>query len=241
MASSTATDSTDDSSEDESTDGTDGGLLPALDFCGGGFRCQTSCNQFDQDCPEGEKCTAYASSGETWDAEKCVIVHGDLEPGEPCTYDGRAAGTDDCGPTSMCYGGICQAYCGGTAADPVCPAGFGCTSSGNEALTLCLASCDPLAQDCAVGSCYSHNEQFLCNPSGSIESGQPCGLVNDCAPGNACVEAELVPGCVGSACCSPFCNLEQPDCTTPGTECVAWFEPGQAPAGLERVGVCLSP
>ena len=234
------------SSESDSTDDPDPtdptGFVPDTGCAGAGFYCTPGCEIFAQDCPEGEKCTAYASSGGTWDAEKCVFVMGDLEPGEPCTYDGRVEATDDCGPTSMCYDGFCRSFCPGIPEDPMCPDGFGCTASSyGDPLALCLAHCDPLAQDCAAGSCYWHNDQFLCNPTGGIAIGEPCGFVSDCGPGNACIDQLLVPGCIGASCCSPYCNLEQPDCAgLPGTECVAWFDPGEAPDGLDHVGVCVT-
>ena len=163
-------------------------------------------------------------------------------PGEACTYDGRTLASDDCDANSMCYDGLCRSFCTGTADNPSCAPGFGCTDGpGSVPFGVCLPICDPLAQDCETDSCYWQNGQFLCSPSGSIAIGEPCGFVNDCAGGSACVDAELFPNCLGAACCSPFCNLEQPDCASlPGTECVAWFEPGQAPVGLELLGSCLS-
>lgn len=227
-------------SEMDDPDPSTTGLVPFDDLCFK-FWCST-CDVFQQDCPRGEKCTPYASSGGTWDAPKCVPLFGDLEPGEPCTYDGRVEATDDCDETSMCYDGTCQRYCTGTADDPMCPVGLGCASERHgDPFALCLPLCDPLLQDCSPGSCYWRNEQFLCNPSGEVGVGEPCGFVNDCAGGSACIDAELIPDCLGAACCSPLCKLDEPYCESlPGSECVAWFEPGQAPAGLELVGVCLS-
>ncbi len=75
--------------------GTTGG-----DTCG--FLCGTDedatgvtpCDVFKQDCPEGEKCSAYADDGGTsWNASKCVPVNGDGQPGEPCTVEGSALRT----------------------------------------------------------------------------------------------------------------------------------------------------
>ncbi|MFO7563639.1 MAG: hypothetical protein R6X02_13410 [Enhygromyxa sp.] len=227
----------------EDPDPTGSWLIPDYP-CGGEFRCTpTACDLFAQDCPYGEKCAPFASFGEVWDATKCVFVLGDLGPGEPCTYDGRVEATDDCDASSMCYDGICRPFCTGTPDNPSCPSELGCTAaSPNDPLSLCLEPCDPLAQGCATGSCYSHSGQFPCNPTGDLEVGEPCGCFNDCSPGSACVDASALPSCSGTTCCSPLCNLEQPDCASlPGTECVAWFKPGQAPSGLELVGVCLSP
>lgn len=202
-----------------------------------------ACDVFYQDCPEDEKCTHYGSTGGLWDATKCVPVFGDLGPGESCNYDGRVEATDDCDATSMCYDGICRPFCTGTRENPSCPPELGCSGGADESIALCLEICDPLVQDCATGSCYWHNNHFLCNPTGDFSIGEPCGyFVNDCIPGSACVDGSALPSCLGSACCSALCDLEQPDCASlPGTECVAWFEPGSAPAGLELLGVCLSP
>jgi hypothetical protein len=62
--------------------------------------------------------------------------------------------------------------------------------------------------------------------------------------GNICLDATVVPDCLGSACCSSFCNInlgpEQCD-ALPGTACVSFFEPGLAPIGYEHVGVCIVP
>lgn len=234
----------DDTDTDTDTDtDPDPTFVPDHPPCFGGFKCQVSCDPILQDCPDGEKCAPYASGGELWDATKCVPVLGDLAPGEACSYDGRVAATDDCDASSICYDGICRPFCTGSHNDPSCPAGFGCTAGPESALSLCLELCDPLAQDCTIGSCYWHTNHFLCNPTGDVEIGEPCGyFVNDCSPESACVGASALPGCIGSSCCSPLCDLDQPDCASlPGTECVAWFEAGQAPVGLEHVGVCLIP
>ena len=55
---------------------------------------------------------------------------------------------------------------------------------------------------------------------------------------------ELVPECAGPACCAPYCDLElgdEPCAALPGTICLPLFEPGQAPPGLEQVGLCATP
>ncbi len=41
----------------------------------------SSCDSWSQDCPDGERCVAYASSGATWDANKCVEIKGDKKMG----------------------------------------------------------------------------------------------------------------------------------------------------------------
>ena len=61
------------------------------------------CDSFEQDCPEGEKCVPYGSTGGNWDANKCVPVMGDQEPGEPCWWGGVVEATDNCDETSACW------------------------------------------------------------------------------------------------------------------------------------------
>jgi hypothetical protein len=236
----------DSSDTDTSDDGWEPNFVPFEDLiCYGNFYCTPGCDVYQQDCPEGEKCRPYDSTGVGFDAQKCVVVTGDQMPGEACTSEGPSDAPDDCDETSTCFEGICRSFCSGTADNPSCADGFGCADEfGSVPFGVCLPTCDPLAQDCETetDSCYWTSEQFLCSPSGSIPFGEPCGFVNDCSAGSACVATELIPNCLGTACCSPFCNLEQPDCASlPGTECVAWFEPGQAPAGLELLGSCLVP
>src|SRR5690606_24378786 len=34
----------------------------------------SSCDAWLQDCPDDEKCVAYASAGGTWDANRCVTI-----------------------------------------------------------------------------------------------------------------------------------------------------------------------
>lgn len=213
------------------------------------------CDSFMQDCPDGEKCVPYASNGGSWDANKCVPVMGDQAVGEPCSYAGAEEGTDDCDATSMCWDvmdidgelvGTCTPFCQGSADMPECPEGSTCNLTGDGVVTLCFSNCDPLLQDCNEGlACYWANNDFNCIfTTQDIPPGEPCGFLNDCVAGNICLDAAVLPSCNGSACCSPFCNLELPDQTCdvlPGTTCVPFFEQDTAPPGDEDVGVCIVP
>jgi len=212
----------------------------------------TACDPFMQDCPAGEKCVPYASSGGTWDANKCVQVTGDAQPGDSCIWDGPSAGTDNCGEDSICWDamdvdgvavGVCTPFCDGSADNPICDPQTSCLIANEGAITLCITTCDPLLQDCAEGlGCYWANSDFNCvfTTDGSGE-GQPCGYINDCAPGNLCAAADALPECAGSSCCAAYCDLASPDCLTAGTECVTFFEEGLAPPGYEDVGICVLP
>jgi hypothetical protein len=212
------------------------------------------CDPYAQDCPEGEKCVPYGSTGGNWDDNKCVAVTGDQAPGEPCTYGGVVEATDDCDETSHCWNvhdvdgqfiGTCMAFCMGTENTPECPPNSQCLYS--HIVNLCIPTCDPLAQGCGEGqACFWTNDQFSCVfTTQDIPAGQPCDFINDCAAGLGCFTAEVLPNCDASSCCSAFCDLNLGDgpceASLPDTICVPFFEQGTAPPGYDDVGVCILP
>lgn len=215
------------------------------------------CDVWAQDCPFGDKCVPYSNDGsQDWNDYKCVPVQGDQAPGEPCTSAGIVEATDDCDATSICFDteevdgmlvGTCHAQCTGSLEDPMCPVGSSCLLPADSALTLCIPQCDPLAQDCPAGDgCYWTGYDFYCvfTAEPGIPLGQPCGYSNDCEPGNQCLEASFVPGCVDASCCSAYCDLSLGDAecaAQPGSVCTAFFLEGEVPAGFENVGVCTLP
>lgn len=210
-----------------------------------------SCDPFAQDCPEGEKCVPYGSTGGNWDANKCVPVNGSGAAGDACSYAGTIEATDDCGADSHCWDvqdidgqlvGVCTPFCAGTPNDPQCDPGTACLIANEGTITLCIATCDPLLQDCGDGlACFWGNNDFQCIfTTQEFATGEPCGYINDCAPGNTCLNADVLPDCQGAACCGSFCDLADPLCGA-GTECAAFFEEGMAPPGYEQVGVCILP
>ena len=236
--------------ESASTFGTDtntdtAGFVPDNDVVG-----VSECDPWTQDCPDGEKCVAYGSTGGNWDANKCVQIIGDGSEGDPCTYDGTTASTDSCGAGTWCWNvnedneGVCTAFCTGSADDPVCEPGYGCSIANNGSIILCLLSCDPLLQDCpGTDSCfYDFSGNFVCAfGTSDLPAGEPCGFINDCSGGNVCLSSEVLPECAGASCCTEFCDLLEPTCTIVGTECQAFFEEGAEPPGYEDVGVCIIP
>ena len=207
-----------------------------------------SCDPWLQDCPEDEKCAAWAM-GDTWDANKCVPLLGDGQTGDECTYDGAVQGTDTCDVGYMCYYtnaegiGTCVPLCNGSPDNPMCPNDFNCSISNDGSLLLCLYSCDPLLQDCEQegAGCFWDGALFNCDPAGDLLEGDPCGYINDCSPGHVCLGSESLPSCNSSACCAGFCELDDPQCQITGTECIAFFDEGTAPPGLENTGVCALP
>ena len=214
----------------------------------------SECDSFLQDCPAGEKCVPYGSTGGNWDAFKCVPVMGDQAVGEPCVYGGVAEATDDCDANGGCWGvmdvegeliGTCHAFCLGSADDPECPEASACLISGSGSIGYCIPTCDPLLQDCGPGlACYWSSNFNCIFTTEDIPLGEPCGFVNDCAGGLTCVTAEVVPDCAGAACCSNWCDLgglpDQCDGLA-GTECVPYFPEDGAPPGYEHIGICILP
>jgi hypothetical protein len=238
------------SSTDE-VDGTNTWWNEELDISG-----PLSCDVWMQDCPEGQKCVPYSNDGSTtWNDYKCVDIAGDQAPGEPCTWGGFGAATDDCDATSVCFDveeidgqlvGTCYAQCTGSPADPMCDPGSNCAIAGDGVLVLCITSCDPLLQDCEPGlGCFWVNDEFSCVPTTEdIPTGQPCGFANDCAAGSQCAEAGSLPECNGASCCTAYCDLAVGDAgcvAQPGTVCAAFYPVDMAPAGYENVGVCVLP
>jgi hypothetical protein len=214
------------------------------------------CSVWDQDCPEGEKCSAWANDGgDVWNAWRCVpIAPSPGAVGDPCTVEGSAvSGVDTCEQGAICFHvdpetneGICSGFCVGAEENPVCddPEDACVDVTGEGLLPLCLPTCDPLVQDCAGDDgCYGDGVMFVCAPDASGDGGAEgaaCASMNACDPGLACVSAGLVPGCAAESCCASFCDVELLDCPA-ALECIAYFEAGMEPPGLEHVGVCGDP
>jgi hypothetical protein len=252
------------SGESDSTGSTEGDTLDSasdtfdtsLSFYAGpdnyDFPSLSECDPFAQDCPEGEKCVPYGSTGSNWDANKCVPVMGDGQPGDPCISGGNVEATDDCGAESYCWDvmdvdgadvGVCTEFCQGSADDPLCPEQTSCLIANEGSITLCIQSCDPLLQDCSAGlACYWTSNDFNCIfTTQDIPLGEPCGFINDCVAGTGCLAADVLPACNGSACCASFCSIADPVCPQEGTECTGFFEEGLAPPQYVDVGVCIIP
>lgn len=239
----------DEAGEESGGDGDDGGGCsfancddtPAIE----------KCDPRNQDCPPGEKCSAAASSGGTWDVNVCVpIVDDPVGVGEACFVIGALRdGHDNCELGSICFDvdeegdGTCFAFCQGDLYE--CPPGSSCHATGDGTVDLCRPDCDPLLQDCAGGQlCVSVNSGFRCVPDASEGQGFygiGCQFVNSCNPGLSCAVPELVPGCADPACCTPFCDLDAaepcPDQDL-GVSCIAFFEEGEALPHQEHIGIC---
>ncbi|MEZ4380447.1 MAG: hypothetical protein R3A79_03820 [Nannocystaceae bacterium] len=248
---------TDASTGDEST----GCNFICDDSCGpddaveidGVIRCSPPgdpCDVWAQDCPDGEKCSAYASSGGPWDAVKCVPIVGEALPGEPCQALGDPySGDDTCALGAMCFGvdpetlqGVCVGLCGGSPDAPICGADELCLIANDGALNLCLQTCSPLDKACPEGQmCAFVGEGFACTPSAGDGVGVAESCTTDsCADGLSCVPGPYVPGCDDTSCCTAFCDLEDPGTCAdqPKTECVSFYD-GEPPPELANLGLCV--
>ncbi len=216
------------------------------------------CDPYAQDCPDGFKCTPYANDGgSAWNSTRCAAV--DPNPvgeGMPCMVQGGGAtGDDNCELGALCFNvnaqtlvGTCSnlCTCGLGPGEVSCDDGFGCVVYNDGELPLCTAACHPLLQDCADGdACVPEpnaSEFFFCAPDASGAGGNPgdpCEFINACNPGQLCAAAAVVPGCNGVGCCTPYCDLTDPNpACLPGQTCQPFF-PGGAPLPeLGDVGAC---
>ena len=218
------------------------------------------CDNWSQDCPDGQKCAAYADDGGTsWNNLKCVPVEENGgAPGDPCTVEGNGvSGVDSCGKGTMCWNvdgdtgqGTCVGLCTGSpeatnCADPQTT----CVIANEGVLNLCLPSCDPLLQNCMGNDLCLPNpddEGFVCVLDASGETGvafDPCEYANACDKGLVCQDPGFATECDPAAlgCCLPYCDVTEPDCPGAGQDCIQWYDPGTAPPGLENLGLCGIP
>jgi hypothetical protein len=210
------------------------------------------CDPKAQDCPDGEKCTAWANDGGTfWNANRCVDVSGVGVGGDLCMVEGSdVSGIDDCDVGFICMNtneeniGTCIQFCTGDNED--CEMDNVCAIYNDGVLPICLVGCDPLLQNCPEQQeCIdTPNGAFICFTDASGEAGaagDACPASdgeNSCDPGMWCGSGAF--GCEDVNCCTPYCDLTDPVCGSPN-ECVAFFGEGNAPPGYEDVGVCILP
>ncbi len=236
----TSTGSASEVTTDATTDATSGGTGGE---CVDEPRPDEVCSVYSQDCPRGQKCNAWASEGAAWDSVGCFPVAPDPDPiGEPCTTDDRGSGLDSCEVGAMCMAGLCVEICSCSETTPVCNTpNTECSSFNGGSLVLCEQTCDPLADECEDSHICVPNpssEGFICIPKGADRGAlENCVFVNDCAQGLHCSKSDTLPKWCTFGCCMPYCDVKGPPCPE-DLSCVPWYE-GEAPEGLEDVGICL--
>ncbi len=217
------------------------------------------CDPFAQDCCDGFKCAPLdeGDGDDYWDAMRCVALTGEGQHGAPCVAADGYFSEDTCAIGHVCLlldddgAGTCLALCQGDSVSPVCDHVPDATCVGSGGFWFCAPSCDPLLQDCPSEQvcvpASTPGEGFICVIA--AESPQPegsgCEFNSDCALGLVCAPFDLYPSCTDSRCCAPYCDLDEDaaceDLSLSDAACLPWYEPGDAPAGLEKVGVCGPP
>lgn len=216
------------------------------------------CDLFIQTCPQGHKCAAWSSDGDSvLDSTRCVPIAPETDPlGAPCTVEGDGlGGVDSCGNLAMCWNvdaktgiGTCVEQCKCDDDNPLCNTpNTACMLTNGGVLALCLPVCDPLDPTaCARGEVCVPNpvegRPFVCLAAADAvgQIGDPCESANACDPALTCGDPALLPELCDdrfSGCCVPFCDLSAADCPS-GATCLPWHEPDEAPKCLENVGVC---
>ena len=216
------------------------------------------CDVLAQDCPVGEKCMPWANDGgPAWNATRCSPLAADPgQVGDACLVEGSGvSGIDDCDLGLMCWNvddngeGYCQDMCTGTYREPMCadPADA-CSIANDGAIALCLATCDPVLQDCAVDGevCYPMGDAWVCSPQfGGAGYGEACN--GACAAGS-CISPAAFSQCDGGfGCCTSYCNVEDAasdafcQSLDPIQTCEPFYSEGQAPDGYAHVGICTVP
>jgi hypothetical protein len=223
------------------------------------------------DCPIGEKCMPLDSGVDrVWDSTTCVAVATSPLPlGAACTPpDPAEPESDPCDAGLLCWAdsantGACVEACHVDSLPAEDEEGVAnkllatdpsdvCVFTDFDAVSVALPLCNPVDPaafcDPTLG-CYPVHNGFVClAASGDPDPGDlgdACAFVNDCSPGLLCKDAsELPPGCATSACCTEFCDLQNPTptCSAPGATCQPWFQPTQAPfhptTDFRDVGFC---
>ncbi len=211
-----------------------------------------TCDLWQDDCPDGQKCNLWADDGGgTWNASKCVPLDPDpAGAGEPCTVEETpASGLDNCGASAVCrvedaetLEGECQPLCFGSPEQPECEDPERICSQFSAGPAFCITPCNPLDPEaCREGEgCYPGDDRPLCATDASGKQGaafETCEFINACDPGLLCAGPQAVGACEEgvNGCCTPWCDLEAPDCPEP-TMCLQVY-PDPLP-GLESVGYC---
>lgn len=239
--------------------GTTGSQVPPDGGVGDG-----QCDPWQQDCPAGYKCMAFAEEDEaSFSGNKCTpVVPSAKTVGDPCSVEGGWwSGIDDCDQGLVCWDinqetntGHCVPLCTGSAEAHDCPSEDDvCVFWVPGISHVCLASCDPLVQDCDPGqACLpewsSNAAEWVCAAEYSFDEGQefdPCAFSNVCDPGLMCWDPGAAIECAGAetGCCLALCDLGAPQCNGEGAECTPFYEviEGQAPPEFADVGLCVLP
>lgn len=188
-------------SDEDSGDGPTTGSQACLEVFG-------PCDPYDGLCPVGEHCRPWTDDGARGvDCVQKPSLAQPLELDESCEHlcDGEI-GADHCGPRLICDPfsdePTCVELCG---PEQSCPGAGFCEP--HDGYGICRRACDLLEQNCPEGlACYTGMDVPTCQPTGSVEPGDPCDHLNDCIEGALCALVDPIP-CAGTACCAALCDL----------------------------------
>jgi hypothetical protein len=257
------TGSTSTSTTTSTTTAATGDSTGGLDESGGGGMCILW--EPDQ-CPGQQKCMPWSELADQVpdDIICCDEVDNPGVDGDPCQVtDYNGSCIDTCVDGTMCLiddydalTGICRTFCQPGGSD--CENDHTCKNffemiMGAANVPLCMQKCDPLAQDCPLGTWHcipdtptpAGQSGFICVPPPELTVGlfEGCALANSCEKGNVCVTPDRLPDCQSPiGCCTAFCSLADGDgpcqALDPNLQCVDWMSPDPA---WQDIGACAIP
>ena len=209
------------------------------------------CDMIAQDCDEGFKCVAVPTGrGQGGFETACVpAADGIGVAGEPCVMD-PTDWSDTCDADHVCWNSEPSLGSGqleGTC-HPLCNEQASCEGAGqlcgvfNDAMiAVCLFECTPGQDACPEDhSCnyiFGAEEGYACLLGGEDPQGMDCTNIADCPAGYHCLDSEFLLECESEACCTSYCDPEDPEACEgldPLT-CGTFFN--EPPA--EDFGVCM--
>lgn len=161
---------------------------------------------------------------------------------------------NSCARGLNCWLGRCWKYCIGPANHARCETqSERCIQGGDGPPAVCVPTCDPLLQDCAMpdqaclGGPY---DDFICIPEDVVLSedagtwGDPCEpAFKLCRPRYLCIDGlgrVDAPGCEQGPCCASLCHLDdEAPCMGEAEQCIPLYE--SPDHDRAHVGVCLVP
>jgi hypothetical protein len=194
--------------------------------------------QADQDGDgKGDACDDCPQSGVDMDGDgyddgcdNCPAVPNADPPQDAMPQLGILSDTDHDGLGNACDACPRSAATGAVPGENCCdPRSSVCVKDPGSTLSWdCLPTDGGLRFDCVevFQTCPTYQTCFGCDG--------PCvgpgGLANECKGASSC-------DCTSYSCGVQWCTLGG-DCPY-GNTCITWFKPGEAPAGLEQLGICV--
>lgn len=196
--------------------------------------------QEDQDGDgKGDACDDCPQSGVDMDGDgyddgcdNCPAVANPEPPQEAMPQFGLLSDTDHDGLGNACDACPRSAGTGGTPGENCCdPRSSVCMKDpGSTIFWTCMPADGGQRFDCVsvFQSCAAYDSCFGCD-SGSCVG--PGGVASGCqVPGGSC-------DCNTWSCSAAWCTVG--GACQYGNTCLAWYKPGEAPAGLEDLGICV--